>query len=236
VRTLRNGITVVIPSIPPRAELLQRAVASALDQTMPAAAISVAIDCDRLGAALTRQRALDAVQTRWVAFLDDDDEFRPNHLAALFSATVDFGALYVWSRFQTAIPRRGMRIPTGNAEFDYVMRDGPAPLGAGTFEQWNDRQPAQTTITTLVSTELARSVGGFAPAVPCSKAGCPDPAREPYHLCVPDSVGGQRAGEDWDFTLRCRQAVLLSEMRHVPEVTWTWHHHGANTSGLPERW
>lgn len=235
MRTLRSGITVVIPSIPPRAELLQRAIASALSQTMPAAAISVAIDYDRLGAAVTRQRALDAVQTRWVAFLDDDDELRPNHLAALFSATVDHDALYVWSRFQTAIPKPGYLVPRGG-EDDYIMRDGPAPLGAGTFEQWNDAQPAQTTITTLVSTELARLVGGFAPAVPCSKAGCPDPAREPYHLCVPDSVDGQRAGEDWDFTLRCRAAVPLDAMRHVPEVTWTWHHHGANTSGLPERW
>jgi hypothetical protein len=215
--TLRPGITVVIPSIPPRRNLLRRAVASVLGQTMPAAALSVVVDSDRLGAAVTRQRALDAVNTRWVAFLDDDDEMKPNHLEALFSAAVDYDALYLWSRFQVALPKRGYRVPRFRGE-EYELRDGPEPLGAGTFEQWNDEQPAQTTITTLVSTELARAVGGFVP--PTAKG----------------EIDGQRAGEDWDFTLRCRAAVPLDAMRHVPAVTWLWHHHESNTSGLPDRW
>jgi len=209
---LRPGITVCIPSIPPRAALLRRALRSVLQQTMPAAAVSVAVDLDREGAAKTRQRALDAVQTRWVAFLDDDDELLPNHLAALFVATED-GAEYLWSRFRIGLP--GTTYKGGGVDYT-DFRDGPAPLGAGTFEQWNDDQPAQTTITTLVRTELARDVGGFTPA---SDGG---------------EIDGQRAGEDWDFTLRCRAAGAV--FQHVPEVTWTWHHHGANTSGLPDRW
>jgi hypothetical protein len=207
------GITVVIPSIPPRAGLLRRAVASVLAQSTPAVALSIAVDTRKQGAAVTRQRALDAVQTRWVAFLDDDDEFLPQHLFSLAAATLDYDALYVWSRFQTAIPQPGRRGQRG----DFQLRDGPAPLGAGTFEQWNPEQPAQTTITTLVSTELARDVGGFAP--PGS-----------------GEIDGQRAGEDWDFTLRCVAAAGADRMRHVPEVTWLWHHHANNTSGLPDRW
>lgn len=218
-RYLRPGITVVIPSIPPRARLLQRAVASVTQQTMPAAAISVAIDYDRLGAAQTRQRALAAVQTRWTAFLDDDDELLPHHLASLFETAVDFGAEYVWSRFRVAFPRHGVIFP---GEEDYVLRDGPEPLGAGTFEQWNPEQPAQTTITTLVGTAMALDVGGFVP-----RANTPMGSGE---------VDGQRAGEDWDFTLRCAQALGVGRMRHVPEVTWLWHHHERNTSGLPDRW
>jgi glycosyltransferase involved in cell wall biosynthesis len=211
---LKPGITVVIPSIPPRKALLERALRSVVDQTMPAASVSIAVDLDREGAAKTRQRALDAVQTRWVAFLDDDDELLPNHLAALFTATED-GAQYLWSRFRIGYP--GTTYKGGGVGYtDFI--DGPAPLGAGTFEQWNDEQPAQTTITTLVRTELARDVGGFTPAADGGE------------------IDGQRAGEDWDFTLRCRAAAGLSGMRHVPEVTWTWHHHGANTSGLPDRW
>lgn len=218
VKHLRPGITVVIPSIPPRARLLQRAVASVTHQTMPAVAISIAVDCDRLGAAHTRQRALDAVSTRWVAFLDDDDEMLPNHLEALFAAATEFDASYVWSRFKVAFPRAGIIFPDQNA---YVLRDGPAPLGCGTFEQWNPEQPAQTTVTTLVSTELAREVGGF---VPTGEAeGMP-------------TGDGQRAGEDWDFTLRCVTAAGPEALRHVPEVTWLWHHHASNTSGLPDRW
>lgn len=231
--TLRPGITVCTPSIPPRAALLERALRSVLAQTMPAAAVSVAVDPDREGAAKTRQRALDAAQTRWVAFLDDDDELLPNHLAALFTATED-GAQYLWSRFRIGYPNplyaKGAhtmthRVEGSRIEPPFIYRDGPAPLGAGTFEQWNDNQPAQTTITTLVRTELARDVGGFCPT--------PSADREGY---VADTIDGQRAGEDWDFTLRCRAAAGLSGMRHVPEVTWTWHHHGANTSGLPDRW
>lgn len=217
--TLRPGITVVIPSIPPRRAMLRRAIDSVLEQTMPAAALSVVVDSERLGAAVTRQRALDAVTTRWVAFLDDDDEMRPRHLEALYSAAVEHDALYLWSRFQTAIPTV-TGIPLEHAGF--VYRDGPAPLGAGTFEQWNPEQPAQTTITTLVDTDLARAVGGFTP-----RANTPMGSGE---------IGGQRAGEDWDFTLRCVAMAGPRLFRHVPEVTWTWHHHARNTSGLPDRW
>jgi glycosyltransferase involved in cell wall biosynthesis len=217
VTKLLPGITVVIPSIPPRKALLERALRSVLAQTMPAAAVSVAVDLNREGAARTRQRALDAVQTRWVAFLDDDDELLPNHLAELFTATQD-GAQYLWSRYRVAYPNprdqvRLFRHPEGD----------PYPLGRGTFEQWNDEQPAQTTITTLVRTELARDVGGFV-----------DSTND--WLGDGDKIDGQRAGEDWAFTLRCRAAAGLSGMRHVPVTTWTWHHHGRNTSGLPDRW
>lgn len=75
---MKPAITVAIPTIPPRRALLRRALRSVQDQTMPAAAISVAVDLDRQGAWVTRQRALNAVQTPWVAFLDDDDEFLPD--------------------------------------------------------------------------------------------------------------------------------------------------------------
>lgn len=239
--TLRSGITVVIPSIPPRRAMLHRAVRSVLDQTMPATAIVLVTDHERLGAAVTRQRGLDMVDTRWVAFLDDDDELKPRHLEALFSATVDHNALYVWSRYQVALPRPGYRIPGTTQDEDYILRDGPHPLGAGTFEQWNPEQPAQTTITTLVSTELARSVGGFVPprSEICFHGGCEGGLGFPDGpLCTHLSaeIDGQRAGEDWDFTLRCVAAAGPERFRHVPEVTWYWHHHARNTSGLPDRW
>ena len=38
-------------------------------------------------------------------------------------------------------------------------------------------------------------------------------------------------GEDWRFTLECvAQGVKIV---HHPERTWTWHHHGKNSSGMP---
>ena len=76
-------ITVVIPTIPPRSALLRRALASVSAQSLPAAAVAVCQDLTHAGAGPTRQRALDMVRTPWVAFLDDDDELLPDHLAKL---------------------------------------------------------------------------------------------------------------------------------------------------------
>lgn len=39
--------------------------------------------------------------------------------------------------------------------------------------------------------------------------------------------------EDWDFTLRCVDAG--AKIVHLPRRTWTWTHHGSNTSGRPGR-
>lgn len=36
--------------------------------------------------------------------------------------------------------------------------------------------------------------------------------------------------EDWDFTLRCVAEGV--KIVHLPERTWTWHHHGRNSSGI----
>lgn len=35
--------------------------------------------------------------------------------------------------------------------------------------------------------------------------------------------------DDWHFTLRCVERGL--NIVHLPERTWTWHHHGRNSSG-----
>lgn len=247
------GITVVIPTIPPRGPVLQRAWRSVvnatrhwytvaqLDPTLPqpvrvvpqpagfedlvvgdfTLACEVVVDEEHDGAARTRQRGLAQVQTEWVAFLDDDDEMLPDHLVTLYRAAVagvptdDPNVMryadFVWSRFRIMYP-------------DGSTLAGPAFLGEKAFSQWNDDDPCQTTITTLVRTELAQAAGGFAQFN--------DDGSE---------VDGHRRGEDHDFTLRCRKAGAV--MLHVPEVTWVWHHWGlgapgtpGNTSGMPDRW
>jgi GT2 family glycosyltransferase len=201
---VRPGITVVIPSIPPRNALLHHALASVLDQTQQPTAVIVEVDHERTGAAETRHRGLAKSDTEWTAFLDDDDLLDPQHLQVLLDAAGEFDADYLWSRFRLGFA-------------DGRTQDGPYPLGAGTFDQWNDNQPAQTTITTMVRTELALKVGGF--------AGFTDDGKE---------IDGQRYGEDFDFTLRMREAGAV--FRHAPAVTWTWNHWGGNTSGRPDRW
>lgn len=141
-------VTVVIPTIPPRKQLLGRAVRSVLDQTRPAAAMSIATDIYRDGAAVTRQRALAAVKTPLVAFLDDDDEFMPCHLEDLVNHMADTAADYVYSWYQVI-----------NDPYGQPMTHDPVFPSTFFTEPWDDNNPRHTTITTLVRTELAQEVG-----------------------------------------------------------------------------
>jgi hypothetical protein len=193
------GITVAIPAHPARVAngMLHRALASVWTQTLPAAAVSVAVDHDREGAWTTRQRTLDAVQTEYVAFLDSDDELMPHHLEVLAQAAQE-GADYAFAWFT-------IRDAAGNEQ------PGWDPLGHF-GKPWNPQDPHQTTITTLVRTELAKAVGFKSP-----------PEQQLIH--------GQRLGEDFAFTLGCMNAG--AEIVHVPVKSWWWSHHGANSSGTP---
>lgn len=115
--------------------MLDRATQSVYAQTLPPAAVSVAVDWAREGAPATRQRALDAVATPWVAFLDSDDMFDPDHLELLARCAEENDASYVYSYWH-----------------------GPDILGHfGKVFDPND--PIETTITVLVKTELAKAVG-----------------------------------------------------------------------------
>lgn len=135
------------------------------------------------------------VETPWVAFLDSDDEMDPCHLERIYAAAQEQGADYVYPWFR--------------------VRGGGDPFPQFFGKPWDNAQPHQTTVTTLVRTELAQSVGFM----------YPDDGET-----FPD---GNRAGEDWHFTLGCM--ARGAKIYHHPEVTWTWHHHGANSSGMPGR-
>lgn len=105
-------VTVCIPAIPPRTRngMLDRAVASVSAQTVqPAGGISCALDVRREGAAVTRERALHAARTEWVAYLDDDDSWYPHHLETLWNLAQEKGAWYVWSWFDGNNPFPGHR-------------------------------------------------------------------------------------------------------------------------------
>lgn len=93
---MNEDVTVVIPHIPTRPNSLARAVKSAATQTRRPSDIIIATDLLREGAAPTRNRALDRVTTRWVAFLDDDDLWLPNHLEVLLANAhgTDAGVIY----------------------------------------------------------------------------------------------------------------------------------------------
>lgn len=192
-------IGVVIPAHPARIDngMVARAATSAMSQTLRPAELHIPIDLHGEGAWGTRDRGLQAVRAPWVAFLDSDDEFMPHHLETLARAVEESGADYVYSYYQVR-----------NAYAHDIDCDPLQHFG----EVFDPANPIQTTIVTLVRTELAQKVG----------------FREPPRDAT---VGGLRYGEDYQFTLDC--VAVGAKIVHVPERTWWWYHHGLNTSGLP---
>lgn len=102
------------------------------------------------------------------------------------------------------------------SHYQVIGGSDPRPWSLG--RPFDPATPHQTTITVLVRTALAQRVGFLRGDV------TPEGLRRPGRLY---------GGEDWEFTLGCVQAG--ARIVHLPEVTWRWHHHGRNSSGLPER-
>lgn len=140
-----TGIAPVVAGVPymPGGSLFRQACLSVEAQTLtPAGGISTALDDQQQGAAATRQRALDAVVTKWVAFLDDDDLFYQHHLMTLWRMVRDNDADYAYSWFD------------GNDPFPMHRGKQMDP------EAYTDPTRAHhTTMTVLVRTELAKEVG-----------------------------------------------------------------------------
>lgn len=189
-------ITVVVPFHTHREKngYLQRALNSIHRQTIEGIQVIAVRDEEGQGAPATRHAGLMLVGTPWVAFLDSDDEMDPEHLEKLLDTAETTGADYVYSHY---------RVKGGRDPF-------PKFLG----QPWDNNKPHETTVTTLVRTELAQRVGFLAS----------NDVR---------SADSKNSREDWFFTLGCMNAG--AKIVHRPEITWTWHHHGANTSGLAGR-
>lgn len=99
----------------------------------------------------------------------------------------------------------------------FEVLNGMDPLGHF-GKAWDPARPTQTTTTVMVRTELAKTIG--------------------WHLPEPGKmIDRQMAGEDFAFTLGCRDAG--AKIVHIPEVTWTYVHSAeplvGNTSGMGHR-
>lgn len=134
-------VTVCIPSIPPRAALLTRALQSVFDQTVQPVMTNVHVDTDRLGAAINRDLTVGVADTEWLAFLDDDDELLPQHLEKLLACAKKTGADLVFPWF--------------------TVVGGTDPFPQWEELAWDDAAPRQVPITFLVKTAAYREVGGF---------------------------------------------------------------------------
>lgn len=147
---VKPGITVVIPSIPPRAEQLQRAIGSVLAQSLPAQAIIVEFDHDKTGPAATRNRALAKVKTKYVAFLDDDDQLLPYHLEKLHQLAEAEQADLVYPWFHVISYRK-------TPGWDCLGAEG-LPFNAAELAERNF-----IPMTVLARTKTVRKAGGFTP-------------------------------------------------------------------------
>lgn len=206
----RPTISVIIPAHPARARngMLQRALTSVQQQTLLPDAVHVAIDLDRQGAAATRQRALEAVSTTYVAMLDSDDLFLPKHLEWLLRHIEDTGADFVYSWFKVL-----QQFADGRTN---ILEDDPVFPPSHYLDEFDPDNPIETTITTMVRTDLAKQVG--------------------FHEL---SRGEANSGEDRYFTLGCLAAG--ARIRHLRRKSWLWCHHQlpdatpGNTSGRPSK-
>jgi hypothetical protein len=136
-----------------------------------------------------------------VTFLDDDDEMLPGHVETLWAAAEETGAVMLYPWPETV--------------------GGVNPHEENFGKEFDLSDPCQTTVVTMVRTDVAVEVG----------------YRTVGDLGAPGRLYG---GEDLDFTRRvagwCLERGVSPGVVHVPERTWRWHHHGGNTGGLPSRW
>jgi len=146
-RLVIPGVSVIIPTVAPRANMLQRALASVTAQTLQPDAVIVQEDTEREGAAATRQRAQDRVETEYTCPLDDDDELHPVHLEHLLAEAqrTDADLVFPW----------------------YEVCGGADPMPEAFGRNWDDYLnefgPYQFPVTFLARTEVIRAAGGWEP-------------------------------------------------------------------------
>lgn len=198
-----QGVTVCVATIPGRERLLKRALLSVDRQHLSPAAVTVELDRNRTGAAATRNRMLATVDTEWVAWLDDDDQLLPNHLAVLTDAAEGADLVYPTPRMVTG------RDPTAVSVNGQWIKPWGVPFGPEQ-EHHLRTQGSFIPVTHLVRTETALKAGGF-----------------PEGRTLPD---GRYQGEDERYLIGLLDAG--ARFRHVNEETWLWFgSHGSNTAG-----
>jgi len=218
----RLTVCVAIPTIPGREDLLDRALWSAKLQDRKPDQILVERDSLRTGAAEARNRLLDRVDTDVIAWLDDDDQLLPSHLAACMRILEKpLGSLERPVDLVYPIPRVIGRDPTAVTYQGHLV--GPWKVRFGAEQEAHLRRRGSfIPMTHLIRTEHVRAIGGFRPGYRVDDRGQPDTAGQRYR------------GEDEDYLIRLLDNGAIFE--HLPRTTWVWNAHPAtSTAGLSDR-
>ena len=213
-----TSVAVCVPTIPARRELLDRALHSVAAQVVGddvTLSASVALDDEGLGAAVTRNRAWRDADAEWVAFLDDDDELRPEHVNACLRHAQETGAdlVYPWFNIHNDA---GVDISANDPLRAPVDGYYASPYGLAFSDDLRRELLTRNNfipVTVLVRRKLLAAVGGFP---------VPNTPEWPESCC-----------EDWGLWRRLLEAGARFE--HLPMRTWIWYWHGRNTSGRPWR-
>lgn len=203
-----SDVTVVVPTIEGREQLLDRALASVARQQTPPGNVVVQLDKDRHGATWCRNQAIEHVTTDWIAWLDDDDELLPNHLKVCVRAANDTKAdlIFTYPEFV------GGKDPLACVNDLGVLTPEPIHIPFGAAQKTGLRRYGNfIPVTYLVKTALVRQVGGFP---------------EPYTFEAVNS------GDCEDYGLLLRLLDVGAKFNHVCGVrTWRYHFHEANLGG-----
>lgn len=135
---LLPGITVCVATHPARFRngLLTRALASIAAQTLQPEMILASNDTGRQGAGWNRQNLLGQVRTEWTAWLDSDDEWKPEHLEKLMRTATETDSVWVFSWYESVMD------PLGHFGLPF-----------------NPCTPHHTTMNILERTDIAQEVG-----------------------------------------------------------------------------
>jgi glycosyltransferase involved in cell wall biosynthesis len=202
-------VLVVMPSLPARYEMRQRALASITDEDVSYKYV-VQYDNNGRGPAVCRNNGIKAATlmgytSEWIAFLDDDDMFKPGHLTKCVLHAEATGADVVYPWFDL------VRLGKPRNDWAFLLVEGKDAFGQE-FNADALRKNNYIPVTALVRRSMFEKVGGF-----------PVPGSEEWpHV----------QNEDWGLWLRLLDAG--AKFSHLPERTWTWDHHGKNTSGRPD--
>lgn len=90
------SVTVITATMPGREHLLADAMASVASQTVKPTEHLIAVDYVQRGGARVYNLLAAAANTEWVAILNDDDTFYPQHLQTLLEASDAADVVYSW--------------------------------------------------------------------------------------------------------------------------------------------
>lgn len=203
----RLTVAVCIPTIEGREDLRMRAEISVMQQERQPDQLIVCTDHERTGAAATRNRMIEEVETDVIAWLDDDDWLKSDHLKVCMRvleqspfrpALVYPRPIMVGGRDPVAVTHQGV-FPTSPWGLRFTPEFASHIRQVGSF----------IPMTHLVRTKVVREVGGF-----------------PEGRTLAD---GRYQGEDERYLIEILNRGYGFE--HVDRKTWYWFVNAKSTAG-----